>query len=215
MTLRKDCYCYLWYLKPSLFSLGMLFVSAPSPTWAVSWHQWWAALKCHKIKAVCVLVVQVKDTCWAEFTAPLAIMLLSFLSGVFSKAHSCSWWLSFIYQLYSDCSKSPSYLAKGFTRNASFILTQGSKLGLLLCRQILYHLSHREAQRLIQSSFNSFAHFCAPGFQTEPAPICGCQDCPRYFTPCIHGCPVLRSLQDAPSKAMVFIIMPSGNTSLM
>ena len=96
-----------------------------------------------------------------------------------------------------------------------FILTQGSKLGLLLCRQILYHLSHREAQRLIQSSFNSFAHFCAPGFQTEPAPICGCQDCPRYFTPCIHGCPVLRSLQDAPSKAMVFIIMPSGNTSLM
>lgn len=118
MTLRKDCYCYLWYLKPSLFSLGMLFVSASSPTWAVSWHQWWAALKCHKVKAVCVLVVQVKDTCWAEFTAPLAIMLLSSLSGVFSKDHSRFRWLSFIYQLYSDCSKSASYLAKGFTRNA-------------------------------------------------------------------------------------------------
>ena len=128
----------------------MLFVSASSPTRAVSWHQWQAApLTCHNIKAVCMLVVQVKGTCWAEFTAPLAVMLLSSLSGSFSKAHSCSWWLSFIYQLYSDCSKSSSYLAKGFTCNASFILTQESNLGLLHCRQILYCLSHQESQCLL------------------------------------------------------------------
>ena len=150
MTLWKDCYCYLWYLKPSLFSLGMLFVSASSPTRAVSWHQWWAApLKCHNIKAGCMLVVQVKGTCWAEFTAPLAIMLLSSLSGSFSKAHSCSWWFSFIYQLYSDCSKSSSYLAKGFTCNASFILTQGLNPRLPHCRQILYCLSHQGSQCLL------------------------------------------------------------------
>lgn len=69
-------------------------------------------------------------------------------------------------------------------------------------------------QCFIQSPFSSLERFCAPGFQTEPNPTCGCQDCPTS-APGVHCCPVLKSLQDTPLKIMAFITVPTGSPNLM
>ena len=38
------------------------------------------------------------------------------------------------------------------------VLTQGSNLGLLHCRQILYHLSHQGSQKSLEDPDNYYTH---------------------------------------------------------